>query len=264
MRKIFVAALAGFGLLSTSALAADMGAPVYKAPAPLAPAFNWSGVYINAGGGYGMWTADSQVLTAAGGCVAAACVTRTYGGSGYLGDFGGGFDLQLGSLGFGNWNPTIVAGLFGDYDFSSIRGTIDDPSIGVAGISGRIKDTDAWYAGARLGVALGSLLFTYTDGGVTGHRFSGTTLVSDFSGAPSGLTTSAFNKTGWFLGGGTETSLSGILWSGMFLRTEYRYSYLGTTNIGEIGAVPARNITFHPTEQTLTTSLVYKFNWMGR
>jgi outer membrane immunogenic protein len=261
MRKTFLAALAGLALIPASAFAADMAAPVYKAPAPPAPAFNWSGIYLNAGGGYGMWTADSQVLTPGGGCV--ACVTRTYGGDGYLGEVGGGFDVQLGSLGFGNWNPTIVAGLFGDYDFSSIRGTIDDPT---GPFSGRLKDRDAWYAGGRIGVAFGSILLAYTDGGVTGHRFGGTTLVNDVTGLTSG-STAAFNKTGWFLGGGTETSLSGILWSGMFLRTEYRYSYLNTTNIGDIpvgGGPIVTNITFKPTVQTLTTSLVYKFNWMGR
>src|ERR1700761_6136893 len=97
MKKLFLAALAGLALIPGSALAADMAAPVYKAPPPPAPAFNWSGIYINAGGGYGMWTADSQVFAPGGACV--ACVTRTNGGSGYLGDFGGGFDVQLGSLG---------------------------------------------------------------------------------------------------------------------------------------------------------------------
>jgi outer membrane immunogenic protein len=261
MRKTFLVALASFGLLSTSALAADMAVPAYKAPAPPPPAFNWSGIYINAGGGYGMWTADSQVFSAGGACV--ACADRIGGGSGYLGTAGGGFDVQLGSLGFGNWNPTIVAGLFGDYDFSSIRGTIGDPSVGAAGISGYIKDRDAWAGGARLGVGLGSLLFAYTNGGITGHRFDGTTLVSNVTGAPAGLTTGAFNRTGWFLGGGTETSLSGILSPGWFWRSEYRYSYLGTANIAEVGA-PAHVITYKPTVQTLTTSIVYKFNWMGR
>jgi outer membrane immunogenic protein len=260
MKKLFLATLAGLALIPGSAFAADMAAPVYKAAPPPPPAFNWSGIYINAGGGYGMWSADTQVLTPGGACV--ACAQQTASGTGYLGTVGGGFDVQLGSLGFGNWNPTIVAGLFGDYNFSSIKGTIEDPSIGLFGTSGYIKDTDAWAGGARLGVGLGSLVLTYVNGGVTGHRFSGATLDSNITGAPVGITTAAFNKTGWFLGGGTETSLSGVLSPGWFWRSEYRYSYLGTTSVAELPVADV--ISFHPMVQTLTSSIVYKFNWMGR
>jgi outer membrane immunogenic protein len=257
MKRLFAASLTSLALLSGSALAADLPpAPqVYKAPAVVAPAYNWSGFYLNAGGGYGMWNADTQLFTAGGACV--ACVVRTFGGRGYLGTAGGGFDYQVGGLGMGAWNPTIVVGLMADYNFESLKGTVGD---GFA--SAQIKETASWAGGARIGLAFGPNLFAYTNGGATGTRFGGTSFVSDVSGAPVGAATTAFWKTGWFLGGGTETSLNPILPVGFFLRSEYRYSYFTTTNIPVSGVVlPASVIGFHPVVQTLSTSLVYKFNW---
>ena len=49
---------------------------------------------------------------------------------------------------------------------------------------------------------------------------------------------------------------------GWFWRSEYRYDYFNTTNIGLFAAgVPAATMGFHPVVQTLSTSIVYKFNW---
>src|SRR5580700_8945923 len=193
MKSLFAASLTGLALLSGSALAADLPpAPqVYKAPAVVAPAYNWSGFYLNAGGGYGMWNADTQLLTAGGACV--ACNVRTFGGRGYLGTAGGGFDYQVGGLGMGAWNPMIVVGLMGDYNAESFKGTVDFG--GAAGIS-QIKETAAWAGGARVGLAFGPNFFTYINGGATGTRFGGMNFVSSITGAPLGLTSAAFWKTG--------------------------------------------------------------------
>jgi outer membrane immunogenic protein len=258
MKRLLAASLTGLALLSGSALAADLpvAPPVYKAPAVVAPAYNWSGFYLNAGGGYGMWNADTQVFTPGGACI--TCVVDTFGGRGYFGTGGGGFDYQVGGLGMGAWNPTIVVGLLADYNFESFKGTTDVVGAAVA----QIKETAAWAGGARIGLAFGPNLFTYVNGGATGTRFGGSTYVSSITGAPAGLSTAAFWKTGWFVGGGTETSLSGILPVGWFWRSEYRYDYFDTTNVSLIGAgVPVATMGFHPVVQTLSTSIVYKFNW---
>jgi outer membrane immunogenic protein len=261
MKRLFAASLTGLALLSGSALAADLPVapqPAYKAPAVVAPAYNWSGFYLNAGGGYGMWNADTQLFLPSGACF--ACVVNTFGGRGYLGTGGGGFDYQVGGLGMGAWNPLIVVGLMADYDFESLKGTM-----GAGGISAQIKETASWAGGARIGLAFGPNLFTYMNGGATGTRFGGTSFVSDITGAPVGAASSAFWKTGWFLGGGTETSLSGILPVGWFLRSEYRYSYFDTTSVPVVpaagSAIPAFTVGWHPVVQTLSTSIVYKFNW---
>ncbi len=179
MKSLLAASLTGLALLSGSALAADLPpAPqVYKAPAVVAPAYNWSGFYLNAGGGYGMWNADTQVFFPGGACL--TCVVETFGGRGYFGTAGGGFDFQLGGLGMGAWNPTIVVGLMADYDFESLKGTTD--VVGLA--SAQIKETAAWAGGARIGLAFGPNLFTYINGGATGTRFGGTELRLDPSPA---------------------------------------------------------------------------------
>jgi outer membrane immunogenic protein len=259
MKRLLAASLTGLALLSGSALAADLPpAPqMYKAPAVVAPAYNWSGFYLNAGGGYGMWNADTQLFTPGGACL--ACVVQTFGGRGYLGTVGGGFDYQVGGLGMGAWNPMIVVGLMGDYNFESLKGTIAD---GLVGASAQIKETASWAGGARIGLAFGPNFFTYMNGGATGTRFGGTSFVSDVTGAPLGAASAAFWKTGWYLGGGTETSLAPVLPVGFFLRSEYRYSYFNTTTVPVIaGGVTALNVGWHPVVQTLSTSLVYKFNW---
>ena len=187
-----------------------------------------------------------------------ACFVDTFGGRGYIGTVGGGFDYQVGGLGMGAWNPMIVVGLMADYNFESLKGTTD--LVGAA--VGQIKETAAWAGGARIGLAFGPNFFTYINGGATGTRFGGTSFVSSVTGAPVGASTAAFSKTGWFLGGGTETSLAPVLPVGWFLRSEYRYDYFNTTNVSLIaGGVTARTMGWHPVVQTLSTSLMYKFNW---
>lgn len=258
MKRLLAASLTGLALLSGSALAADLPpAPqVYKAPAMVAPAYNWSGFYLNAGGGYGMWNADTQVFLPGGACL--TCVVDTFGGRGYFGTVGGGYDFQVGGLGMGAFNPMIVVGLLADYNFESFKGTTDVVGAAVA----QIKETAAWAGGARIGLAFGPNLFTYINGGATGTRFGGSNFVSSVTGAPAGLSTPAFWKTGWFLGGGTETSLAPMLPVGWFWRSEYRYDYFNTTNVSLIGGgAVVGTMGFHPVVQTLSTSLMYKFNW---
>jgi outer membrane immunogenic protein len=85
------------------------------------------------------------------------------------------------------------------------------------------------------------------------------------TGGPAITTTPVFTKTGWFLGGGTETTLAPFLPSGWFLRSEYRYSYLSNSSVlqSTVAGAAIDIINFKPTVQMLSTSIVYKFNWMG-
>jgi len=252
------AALGSLTLLPGAASAADLPAPApmpeYKAPAVVAPTYSWTGVYINAGGGYGLWQADGQPLGGLVPCV--ICQPQSFGGKGWVATGGGGFDVQLGGFNLGGWNPQIVAGLQGDYSFERLKGTLQDQALFSTGL---ITETAAWAAGARIGLVPFPQMLTYINGGVTGTRFGGANLVG---AAALTFTTNAFWKTGWFLGGGTETTLSPLLPPGFFLRSEYRYSYFNTSNIPDFFAgVPIDTVSFKPTVQTLTTSLIYKFNW---
>ena len=64
MRKLLVATAVLAALVGTPAFAADMAAPVYKAPPPAAPMFSWTGFYIGLNGGYG-WGHDPVTFSAA-------------------------------------------------------------------------------------------------------------------------------------------------------------------------------------------------------
>jgi len=253
MKKLILASLAAFALASGSALAADITPPppMYKAPPSFAPVYSWTGFYLNAGGGYGIWDANVTTTSLAGACI--ACATQTVGGKGYFGTVGGGFDYQF--------SDRIVAGLLADYNFMSLKGTIEDSAIPA---TGELKETWAWATGARIGWLMTPQLLSYVNGGATGSRFGGSAL-NLTSGAAFGSSTAAFTKTGWFLGGGTETTLTPFLPVGWFLRSEYRYSSYGTSTVTEsLGGAPLENINFKPYVQTISTSIVYKFNWAGR
>jgi len=225
-------------------------APVYPAAAPMAT--NWTGFYANGGIGYGMWAADTTTFNPITG-VCNLCSTQVQGGKGYLGVIGAGYDSQFA--------PAWVAGVFGDVDISSLKGTIQDQQPQWAG---EIKQTSAWAAGARVGWLATPAILTYVNGGYTGARFSGTNLVSTFSSAPSGFTTSGFTRGGWFVGGGTETAFNffGMLGKGWFWRSEYRYASYGSQNIAETNGagVVNWNIAFKPVVQTVTSSVIFKFN----
>jgi len=225
-----------------------MAAPVY--PATPEKATNWTGFYANAGIGYGMWAANSTSnITGTTTCI--ACITQVQGGKGYLGVVGAGYDWQFA--------PTWVAGVFGDFDISSLKGTIQD----LNGFSGDIKQTSAWAIGPRLGWLPSLQTMTYVNGGYTGARFSGTNMVAMVNSTSSTVTTPAFTASGWFLGGGVETTfdLLGMLGKGWFWRNEYRYASYGNKTVTDFfGATPYTDIAFKPVVQTFTSSVMFKFH----
>jgi len=53
----------------------------------------------------------------------------------------------------------------------------------------------------------------------------------------------------------------------LFMKTEYRAAYYDRKTIGEFNAVnvlqPPDALSFKPWVQTISTSLVYRFNWTG-
>ncbi|MBI3702858.1 MAG: porin family protein [Rhizobiales bacterium] len=227
-----------------------LAAPVYQTPAPVAT--NWTGFYVNAGYGYGIWNADTTILDPATGlCI--LCVTQVQGGKGYLGVIGVGYDRQFA--------PAWVYGVFADFDISSLKGTIQDQGPYLAG---DIKQTSAWAVGARLGWLPSAQTMTYANGGYTRARFSGATMVPEVVGFPTDATTSGFTTSGWFLGGGVETTFDffGMLGKGWFWRNEYRYARYASRTVAETSPTfgPISDITFKPTVQTVTSQLVFKFN----
>src|SRR5438132_2056698 len=181
MKKALLA-LTALAAFTGSAVAADLGArPYTKAPAPVAPVYNWTGFYIFGGAGGGLWNADSNVQTFPG----AVALTRDQrlGGSGWFGTVGIGYDWQFS----GRW----VAGIFGDGQFGDIRGSLSDPFFVT---EGREKLRTSYAAGVRVGYLVAPNVLSYVNGGYSGSEWSGTT--QTFLTPPPGnsATTSSFHR----------------------------------------------------------------------
>src|SRR3954452_570422 len=268
MKKIVVA-LTALAAFTGSASAADMGRPYTKAPAPVAAVYNWTGFYIFGGVGGGLWAADSNVQSTGVigpfGSFGAAGTPLTrdqrLGGSGWFGTVGAGYDWQ-----FSSW----VLGIFGDGQFGELRGSIADPDFG---IEGREKLRTSWAAGVRLGYLVAPNVLSYVNAGYSGSDWSGTsqtfTFLGPFISTAVQTTTGSFHRDGFFVGGGVENNLDifGITAPGWFMKTEYRGAYYQNKDSAWLNDGTSTPVgissSFKPFVQTISTSLVYRFNWGG-
>jgi outer membrane immunogenic protein len=256
MKRLLIASLAGLALTTGAALAADL--PIKSRPVAVAPppTTSWTGCYISAGAGYGMSNLEHSGTEFFGSPTSTPTITN--GGRGWLGRFGGGCDYQM--------MPKIVVGVFGDYDISDISGDFTGAfPIGSTFLTGTQKQSSAWAIGGRIGYLISPTLLTYFNGGYTEASFDQITLpVNPFP--PNYFPSQTYS--GWFLGSGFEYSFNFLPIHGLFWRTEYRYStYDSNTLIGHggfLGPGPnGFNETAKPYVQTVTTSLVWRFNAPG-
>ncbi len=232
-------------MLAPVASAADMNAAGQE------PARDWSGFYLSAGGGFGWWSADQY--TDFGG-VPSEPSARTN-GSGGFGTVGGGYDWQFA--------PSWVTGAFADVQFGDVRGAIRAP---FEQYSGTTSDRLNLAAGLRLGVLATPDVLIYANGGYSHAEFTGSGL-DPTPLVP--LSVAGQHYDGWFVGGGVENTLdfTGISSPGWFMKTEYRFADYGRRSAGmyvDATGAPDSAIAFKPTVQTLSFSLVYRFNEAGR
>ncbi|MCK1291988.1 outer membrane beta-barrel protein [Bradyrhizobium sp. 30] len=256
MKKILLA-LTAVAAMTGSASAADLGArPYVKAPMA-APVANWTGFYIFGGGGGGLSNADQHINDTATGIP--LTIDQRQGGSGWFGTVGLGYDWQF--------NSTWVAGVFADGQFGSIRATIQDP---IFDITGTQKLETSWAAGVRLGWLVAPNVLSYVNGGYSGAHF-GRTNFMDLAGVDAGVHLNGYNRNGWFVGGGVENSLNifGISSPGWFMKTEYRSAFYERKtqseldNVTNLPFVGGHDVRANSWNQTISTSLVYRFNWIG-
>jgi outer membrane immunogenic protein len=262
MKKILFA-LTAIAAFTGSASAADLGArPYTKAPPPImAPIYNWTGFYIFGGGGGGIWDAKSDVESFPGGAAFSRDIRS--GGDGFFGTVGAGFDWQF--------NSSWVGGIFADGQFGNLRGSIIRPVAAVGTFEGTEKLNTSWAVGARLGYLVAPNVLSYVNGGYSGSEWSGATYSGvGLAGVPT-FTTASFDRNGWFIGGGVENSLNffGITAPGWFMKTEYRSAFYDRATLPETflpafgGGPTGFATTFKPIVQTVSTSIVYRFNWGG-
>lgn len=245
-----------------AALAADL--PVKAAvPRPIA---SYTGCYLNAGGGYGFWNQDQYTETVPG-LAPTTAGTTSDGGRGWLGQFGGGCDYQLGGD-FSNW----VVGAFGDYDVMNLKGTNNFANVAPGGAFGPNafapeKEKSAWYVGARVGYLVTPALLTFASAGYTQTSFNQQNMTFLNGLGPINAFLPATTYNGWFVGGGTEYAMN-FSWlpaHGLFWRNEYRFASYNSKDLPLLG--PGAGVGFGqhttPNVQTITSSLVWKFNWGG-
>jgi outer membrane immunogenic protein len=239
-------------LLAGAASAADMRMPT-KAP-PLAPApvaYNWTGCYVGAGGGYGMYDQKSQFFEGP----FAFGLSNDNGGKGWFGTVQVGCDYQIGS--------NIVIGAFADYDFSGIKG---DMAVPVEGWVGREKLKSSWAAGGRIGwVPFQERLLVFVSGGYTQAKFGAVNFVFADDGFPTAFSLAKNTYDGWFIGSGYEYGI-GFL-PGLFWKTEYRFADYGKEHVNILrtagNTITGATIESHKYVQTIRSELVWRFNFGG-
>ncbi|MDO9414385.1 MAG: porin family protein [Pseudolabrys sp.] len=185
-----IAALLVLGATGTVASAADMPRPSYsKAPAYVAPAYyDWTGFYIGANAGYG-WAPNF------------ATDAKGFVGGGQLG-----YNWQAGSL---------VFGLEGDIQYTSLKSDATGPGFSVSG-----KIPAFATARGRLGYAFDRVMVY----GTGGWAYTKTDLSLTVGGA-----TVSDNKwsSGYALGGGVEWAV----WDRWSVKAEYLYIHSGDVNL---------------------------------
>jgi outer membrane immunogenic protein len=159
-----------------------------------------------------------------------------------------------------------VIGILGDGQFGNIRGNVSDT---FSDLAGQETLRTSYAGGVRVGYLVAPNVLSYVNGGYSGSQWSGSTLSSVALGGPALTSTGTFSRNGWFIGGGVENNLDifGISFPGLFMKTEYRAAYFGNINLPETviatGAPALTTPTFKTWNETVTTSLVYRFNWTG-
>jgi outer membrane immunogenic protein len=216
--------LAGVALsVTTAASAADLPARPYAkaAPAVVSPAYNWSGFYIGAMGGFG-WGSDD---------------------SGGSGGFGGG------TVGY-NWQLPGTQFVFGvevDAAGASIKDSITEDIGGGILLTTDSKISSFGSVAGRAGFAMDAALL-YAKGG-----YAWANNKSTISAPAVGVSFSdSQTHTGYTIGGGVEYMFTPN-WSA---KGEYMFTSLGgeTYNFGG-DLLPSGNIDFH----TIKVGVNYRF-----
>jgi outer membrane immunogenic protein len=223
MKRILLTSLSLVALAAaaTHATAADLPRQIpVKAPAYIAPYYNWTGFYLGINGGYGFgnssWSSPSS------------------------GSFNTNGGLIGGTAGY-NWQlGPAVLGIEGDGDWNGISGTTNN------NCAPGCKTSSNWLATVRgrLGYAADRWMPYVTAGGAFGDIKAS---IPGFSGMDT-------TKAGWTAGAGVEFAISGP-WTA---KLEYLYVDLGSANCGfSCGGFPPDNVSLK--ENIVRGGINYRF-----
>lgn len=255
MKKLVFASAALAALIGTSAFAADMAAPVYKAPPPPpAPVCIWCGFYIgvNAGGSWDNNDTATYIQTGGTGATASSSLNNsTFAGGGQIG-----YNWQFGAFVLG-----AEADIQGRDHTASANGLM--PFAGDVIDQVNLSQTDKWFGTvrAKAGVAAGNALFYVTGGGAFGEVDHSYTEIRVTTGQARTLSDSQ-NRGGWSAGGGIEY----MVWKNVSIGAEYLHIDLGNDTLVNPASVsgglpfPTSQASFKNTSNVVRAKLNWHFN----
>lgn len=234
--KKFLLATTAVAAFAAPALAADLGARPYsynKAPAYVAPLYNWTGFYI--GGHVGGAFAGSNNFN---GLVLSDYSAR------FLGGLQAGADYQFA--------PNWVLGVEGQYSWlggNYVNATFPNGAIynnnqrGLGSITGRVGYT--WGPG-----------LVYVKGG---YAYSDNRDTLTLNGAPVGFTLDKNHSNGYTVGAGLEYMFAPN-WSA---KAEYQYYNFDNTTFTAVSPADIAGRSFRNDEHTVKVGVNYRFGWGG-
>jgi outer membrane immunogenic protein len=226
MKRVLIAAVAALGAVAQAA-AADLPQPALppaQAPVayiPVAPVYNWGGVYYGINGGYGIGKSEWS---------------STGGSTGNFKTDGFAVGATIGA----NYQvDALVFGIEADLDWMGLDGTSNVCTPGKC----ETKDTYLATFRGRIGYAFDRILFYATAGGAYGNIEAN---------GPTGFVSTS--KAGWTAGAGVEAALS----ENWTARLEYLFVDLQNATPFNAG-VPAVPVTVKFDADLIRLGIDYKF-----
>jgi outer membrane immunogenic protein len=235
-----------------------MPQPVYKAPPPAPPPYNWTGFYLGANLG-GSWGSESHEIFY--GPTGVSQVGVTNHPDGVIGGGQIGYNWQFAPL-FG-WGTGTVLGIEADIQGSSQRSTVNEAfpfPLFAANFFGSVEDKLEWFGTVRgrAGIAFDRVLLYGTGGWAYGEGELDGPFAS-ISGPPPTLATTAFSSShsmdGWTAGGGIEWAF----WGNWTAKFEYLYIDFGSLGNLAIPGGPFVITSGHFTDNIARAGVNYRF-----
>jgi outer membrane immunogenic protein len=245
----------GFGV---AAAGGSPNPPVYKAPAPAALPWTWSGLYLGAHAGYG-WARDPFNNLVSGNGVPLFGVDSR----GFVGGFQAGANWQSGRF---------VGGLEIDLSGTGIKGSTSN-SLTTVGTLSQASQTDKFdrlgSARARIGYLVTPSLLLYVTGGPGWTRMvTDNETVTTVTGAVPPTTATSLVTPNWLFGWTAGAGVEARLWNTNWLaRVEYLHYDFGSGTSTQFvpagGGLATATTSGHLTTDVVRAGLGYKFDWPG-
>jgi outer membrane immunogenic protein len=239
MKKTIPIGLALLGLLSSTAMAADMRAPIRKAPPPLVePISDWAGIYI--GGSVGVAFGENNTTFPVTGTVPNPNPARfgdTIIGGGHIG-------VQ------GQWSNWVL-GVEANFLATDLKSSVACANVAFS-CRGRVDEI--FTIGPRAGMVFNSALIYVTGGYATGNvRYDTITLANGTL-----FDRSSVWHSGAFVGGGVDWKIPATNW---IIGANYNHVHLNASN--DVAAPGGGTNRIRADIDIVQARLSYKFNLMG-